>query len=296
MQKHIVKTQNNLCIKKWRSWHMNTSYDYTYYQTSAEYIFGKTGYQPEVALILGSALGGLAEEIENPIVIDYADIPHFLLSTVEYHAGKLIMGDLGGKKVVCMSGRFHYYEGYAFEELATPIRVFHALGVKQVILTNAAGAVNPAYLPGDIMVIRDHINLLGASPTRGANIHQLGPRFFDVSDMYTKALRQLVKDVAAEQGITLREGVYYYTPGPHFETPAEIQAIQRLGADAVGMSTVTEALTAAHCQMKLLGLSLISNMAAGILDQPITAEEVIETGERTVGTLKILLRETVKRM
>ncbi len=274
---------------------MNTSNDYKYYQTSADYILSKTGYQPEIALILGSALGGLAEEIENPIVIDYADIPNFLVSTVEFHAGKLIMGNLGGKKVMCMSGRFHYYEGYTFEELTTPIRVFHALGVKQVILTNAAGAVNPAFQPGDIMVIRDHINLLGASPTRGINIHECGPRFFDVSNMYTKRLRKLVKEVAAQQGLTLQEGVYYYTPGPHFETPAEIQAIHRLGADAVGMSTITEALTAAHCQMELLGLSLISNMAAGILDQPITAEEVWETSERTVETFKVLLRETIKK-
>ncbi len=270
--------------------------EYKHYQTSADYIRNKAGYQPEVALILGSALGGLAEEIQNPIVIDYANIPNFLLSTVESHAGKLIVGDLGGKKVMCMSGRFHYYEGYAFEELTTPIRVFHALGVKQTILTNAAGAVNPAYQPGDIMVIRDHINLLGASPTRGVNIHEFGPRFFDVSNMYTKRLRKLVNEVAVEQGITLQEGVYYYTPGPHFETPAEIQAIHRLGADAVGMSTVTEALTAAHCQMELLGLSLISNMAAGILDQPITIEEVREIGERTVETFKVLLKETVKKM
>lgn len=275
---------------------MNTSPDYRFYQTSADYILSKTGYQPEIALILGSALGGLAEEISNPVIIDYRDIPNFLISTVESHAGKLIMGELGGKKVVCMSGRFHYYEGYTFEELALPIRVFHALGAKQVILTNAAGAVNPAYQPGDIMVIRDHINLMGASPTRGTNLNEFGSRFFDVSDMYTKTLREKMKEVAAEEGITLREGVYYYTPGPHFETPAEIQAIHRLGADAVGMSTVTEALTAAHCHMKLLGLSLISNMAAGILNQPITTEEVRETGERTVETFKVLLRKLVGRM
>ena len=275
---------------------MNIFPDYRYYQTSADYILSKTDDKPEIALILGSALGGLAEEILNPVVIDYRDIPNFLISTVESHAGKLIMGELSGKKVVCMSGRFHYYEGYAFEELALPIRVFHALGVKQVILTNAAGAVNPTYQPGDIMVIRDHINLMGASPTRGTNLHEFGPRFFDVSDMYTKTLREKVKEVAAEEGIMLQEGVYYYTPGPHFETPAEIQAIHRLGADAVGMSTVTEALTAAHCHMKLLGLSLISNMAAGILNQPITTEEVRETGERTVETFKVLLRKLVGRM
>lgn len=275
---------------------MNSIRDDKEYKASADYVLNRAGFQPEIAIILGSALGDLANEIRNPAVIDYADIPNFLESTVESHAGKMILGDLGGKKVVCMSGRFHYYEGYTFEALAIPIRVFCTMGVKQVILTNAAGAVNPDFKPGDIMIIRDHINLMGASPARGENIPSFGPRFFDVSDMYTKVLRQLARKVAADQGITLQEGVYYYTPGPHFETPAEIQAIHRLGADAVGMSTVTEALTAAHCQMKVLGLSLISNMAAGILDQPITTEEVAEVGQRTVSTFKVLLREIVIRM
>ncbi len=275
---------------------MDKGYTFDYYQKSADYILDKTGYQPEIAMVLGSALGGLADDIEDPVIIDYQDIPNFLVSTVEFHAGKLIVGELGGKKVVCMSGRFHYYEGYAFEELAVPIRVFHAMGVKKVILTNAAGAVNPAFKPGDLMMIRDHINLLGASPTRGCNISECGPRFFDVSDMYTKTLRQKAKEAAGSLGIPLQEGVYYYTPGPHFETPSEIKAIHLLGADAVGMSTVTEALTAAHCRMEVLGLSLITNMAAGMVDQPITAEEVIATGKHTVKMLNDLLKKLLSSL
>ncbi len=179
------------------------------------------------------------------------------------HAGKLILGTLAGKKVVCMSGRFHYYEGYSFEQLAAPVRLLKNLGVQKIILTNAAGAVNKAYKPGDVMIIADHINLMGVSPTRGKNISEFGDRFFDVSNMYARSLRKIARDCAENSGLTIHEGVYYIFSGPQFETPAEIRAVRILGADAVGMSTVTEALTAAQCSIPVLGLSLMTNMAAG---------------------------------
>ena len=275
---------------------MKHTFDYTYFQTPADYILSKIDFKPEVALILGSALGGLAEEIEHPIVIDYEDIPNFLHTTVSSHAGKLILGEISGKKVVCMSGRFHHYEGYDFEQLTLPIRVLHLLGVHTTILTNAAGAVNETYKPGDIMLIRDHIKLTGASPLSGPNIAEFGPRFFDVSDMYTKKLRDLARQCAHELGQSLQEGNYFYFTGPQFESPAEIRAARILGGDAVGMSTVTEALTAAHCGMELLAFSLISNMAAGILEQPITVEEVAEAGDAAAGRFKTLIREIIAKL
>ncbi|KAA3387104.1 purine-nucleoside phosphorylase [Akkermansia muciniphila] len=275
---------------------MKYNFTLDYFQKSADYILSKIDEKPEIALILGSALGGLSEEIENPVVIDYKDIPNFLVSTVKSHAGKLIIGKLHGKTVVCMSGRFHYYEGYDFEQLVIPIRVFKLIGCKATILTNAAGAINTDFNVGDIMIIKDHIKLMGASPLRGPNVEELGPRFFDVTDMYTKELRELAKNCAAKLDMKLQEGVYYYHMGPNFETPAEIRAMRTLGADAVGMSTVTEALTAAHCGMKLLGLSLMTNMAAGVLDQPVDGDEVSETGERVAKDFRALLAEIVKAL
>ena len=275
---------------------MKFNFDYAYFQKSAEYIRSKIDFEPEIALVLGSACGHLADEVENPVVIPYEDIPNFLRSTVQSHAGKLVLGQIQGKNVVCMSGRFHYYEGYEFEQLVIPIRVFHLLGVKVSILTNAAGAVNEAYQPGDIMLIQDHIKLTGASPLCGTNIEAFGSRFFDISDMYTKSLRTLTKTCAEHLGQTLHEGNYFFFTGPQFETPAEIRASRVLGADAVGMSTVTEALTAAHCGMKLLAFSLISNMAAGVLEQPITVEEVCEAGELAAPRFSALIREVVKNM
>lgn len=275
---------------------MEYNYDFKYFKESADYILDKIDFKPEVALILGSCLGTLSEEIENPVVIDYKDIPNFLTTTVESHAGKLILGELSGKKVVCMSGRFHYYEGYDFEQLVAPIRVFHLLDVETVILTNAAGAVNTSYEPGDIMIIEDHIKLTGASPVRGKNIEEFGPRFFDMTNTYTKEYRKLAKQVSDRLGMNLKEGVYFYCTGPQFESPAEIRAIRVLGGDAVGMSTVTEAITAAHCGMKVLGLSLISNMAAGVLNRPVTTEEVDEVAQSSALNFKVLLREIIKEM
>ena len=259
------------------------SYTYEYFQKSADYVKSIVPYTPEVALVLGSCLGPFADTIEDPIVIDYKDIPNFLISTVDSHAGKLIFGTVAGKKVVCMSGRFHSYEGYDFEQLVNPVRLFKLLGVKATILTNAAGAVNESYRPGDIMIVKDHIKLAGHSPLRGPNVDEFGPRFFDVTNMYTPALRKLAKDCAEGIDLKVHEGVYYFFTGPQFETPAEIRAVRILGADAVGMSTVTEALTAAHCGMPLMCLSVMTNMAAGVLDRPLTNGEVDETA-KTIAT------------
>jgi len=272
------------------------TYDYEYYKKSSDYVRGKMHFVPDVALILGSALGDLAQEIENPVEIPYEDIPNFLVSTVESHAGKLIAGMLAGKSVVCMSGRFHYYEGYCFEQLAAPVRLFKLLGVGTTIVTNAAGAVNTGYKAGDVMVIKDHINLMGASPMRGGNVDEFGSRFFDIGNMYTRTLRQLALACAEGSGLAVHEGVYQFFCGPHFESPAEIRAARLLGADAVGMSTVTEALTAAHCGMPLLGLSVMTNMAAGVLDQPLGTDEVSQTARRISPLFKNYVKAIISRL
>lgn len=257
-----------------------TEITYEYFKDCADYVKNIIKDEPETGIILGSGLKDFAKRIKNPVVILYKDIPNFLVSTVESHEGRLIFGEVQGKKVICMSGRFHHYEGYPFEMLTLPIRLFKLLGVKRTIVTNAAGAVNTEYNVGDIMIISDHLKLTGASPLQGKNIDEFGPRFFDTTDMYTKELRDVAKECAKESELTFREGVYMYFTGPQFETPAEIRAARILGADAVGMSTVTEALTAAHCSMPLLGLSVMTNMAAGVLDRKLTDEEVGETAAR----------------
>jgi len=272
--------------------------DYTleYFQKSVDYIRSIVPWSPEVAIVLGSFLGPFADAIEDPIVVDYRDIPNFLVSTVQGHAGKLIFGTVAGKRVVCMSGRFHSYEGYDFEQLVIPVRLFKLLGAKALILTNAAGAVNTQYHPGDVMLVSDHIKLTGASPLRGRNVEAFGPRFFDVARMYTPELRALARECAEGTGLTLREGVYMFFTGPQFETPAEIRAARILGADAVGMSTVTEALTAAHCGMPLLCLSVMTNMAAGVLDQPLTQEEVLDTATTVAARLSVYLKKIIERI
>ena len=271
-------------------------YTYEYFQKSADYLKKLVPYTPEVAIVLGSCLGPFADTIEDPIVVDYKDIPNFLVSTVSSHAGKLIFGTVAGKKVVCMSGRFHTYEGYDFEQLVIPVRLFKLLGVKATILTNAAGAVNETYRPGDIMIVKDHIKLTGHSPLRGKNIDEFGPRFFDISDMYTKKLRDLALKCAEGIDLTVHEGNYYFFTGPQFETPAEIRAVRILGADAVGMSTVTEALTAAHCGMPLMCLSVMTNMAAGVLDRPLTNDEVDETAKTIAVRFSQYVTKIVSRM
>ena len=269
---------------------------FAFYEKTADYVKSKAPFAPEIALILGTGLGPLAGQIEDPVSLDYRDIPNFLVSTAPDHAGKLIFGTLEGKKLVCMSGRFHSYEGYDFEQLSIPVRLFKLLGVKQVIVTNAAGGVNEGYRPGDIMIISDHIKLNGASPMRGRNVPEFGARFFDVSKMYTPRLRELALRLAKNTELRVHEGVYFFMPGPQFETPAEIRAIRILGGDAVGMSTVTEALTAAHCGLELLGFSVITNMAAGMLDQPLTTEEVSETGRMVEEKFSAYLRSILREM
>ena len=271
-------------------------YTYEYFCKSAEYVRQKIGFTPEIGIVLGSALGTFAAHVEDPVVIPYEEIPNFLQSTVATHAGELICGTVAGRKVVCMSGRFHSYEGYDFGQLTAPVRLFKLLGCRAVILTNAAGGVNAAYQPGDIMVISDQMMFCGFSPLRGQNIPEFGPRFFDVQEMYTPALRRLALECAEGSGLTFHEGCYFFMQGPQFETPAEIRAIRILGGDAVGMSTVTEALTAAHCGLPCLGFSVITNMAAGMLHQPLTDEEVNEVGKKVGQLFSAYLMRVLEKM
>ena len=275
---------------------MKYNYKLEYFEKSADYVKSKIDFQPQIAIILGTALGKLAEDIVNPVEIPYEEIPNFLISTVKSHAGKLILGELCGKKVVCMSGRFHYYEGYDFEELTAPIRLFKLLGVKNVILTNAAGGINTGFKPGDLMLIKDHINLVGASPMRGPNDERIGRRFFDVCNMYDEELRKLAKGLAGDCTLRIQEGVYAFHTGPHFETPAEIRFLRMAGADACGMSTITEALTAAHCGLKTLAISLITKMAAGVLENRVDGEEVSRTAALSAEEFRKYLKSIVRHM
>lgn len=272
-------------------------YTYDYYKKSADYIRSVSGgFQPELGIVLGTGLGEYDRNIENRIEIPYGDIPNFLVSTAPDHAGKLILGTIEGHKVCCMSGRFHSYEGYSFEQLALPVRVMKVLGIQRLILTNAAGAINTSYSVGDIMVIKDHIKLTGASPLAGPNIPEFGQRFFDIGNMYDKELRKIALDCADSTSLSIREGVYFFFTGPQYETPSEVRAARILGGDAAGMSTVTEALTAAHCGIPVLGLSVMTNMAAGVLDQPLTAEEVTETSLRVAGEFERYFTEILRRL
>jgi len=271
-------------------------YSYEYYKKSADYIKTLVDYEPEVAVILGSALGPFAERIEDRTVIDYKDIPNFLVSTVSGHAGKLIFGTVAGKRVVCMSGRFHFYEGYDFEQLAAPVRVLKLLGAKKLVLTNAAGAINTDYKPGDIVIIKDHIKFFDASPMRGKNVAEFGPRFFDVSKLYAPELREMALKVAEASPLKFHEGVYFFFAGPQFETPAEIRAARMLGGDLAGMSTVTEALTAAHCGLPVLAMSVVTNMAAGVLEQPLSGEEVEEAGAKVARHFSDYMTEIVRNI
>ncbi|MCR8660359.1 purine-nucleoside phosphorylase [Paenibacillus endoradicis] len=247
---------------------------------AAQYIAEKINVMPEIGLILGSGLGVLGDYIEGATVIAYEDIPHFPVSTVEGHAGELMIGTIAGKTVVLMRGRFHMYEGYAPEVTAFPVRVMKALGVKSLIVTNAAGGINLEFASGNLMLISDHLNLTGKNPLIGANDAELGARFPDMSEAYSKRLREIAKNVASDKGIGLVEGVYAGLLGPSYETPAEIRMLRIIGADAVGMSTVAEVIAARHSGIEVVGISCISNMASGILDQPLSHVEVMETTDR----------------
>ena len=272
-------------------------YQIDYYKEGSEYIKSKIDFKPEIGIILGTALGSLAEKVENPVIILYDEIPGFLSCTVKIsHDGKLILGKLNGKYVAIMSGRFHYYEGYEFEQLVIPVRMLKLIGVEKLILTNIAGAVKESYKPGDIVILRDHIKLMGASPIRGPHYkEEFGPKCFDVCEMYTPELRELAKECANELGIGIQEGVYYYFAGPQLETPSEIKAIRALGADVTGMSTVTEALTAAHCGMPVLALSFMSNMAAG-MDKTILMADARELARSKAPEFRSLVCKIVERM
>ncbi|WP_268623303.1 purine-nucleoside phosphorylase [Paenibacillus alvei] len=258
---------------------MSNTITHDHIQEAAAYIQSKISDTPEVGLILGSGLGVLAELVEQPVTIAYGDIPHFPVSTVEGHAGELLIGKIAGRTVAMMKGRFHMYEGYGPELTAFPVRVMKAIGVSKLLVTNAAGGINTSYKPGDLMLISDHLNMTGRNPLIGANDIRLGVRFPDMSQAYSPQLRQKAKDVAASQGVELQEGVYVGFLGPNYETPAEIRMLRVLGGDAVGMSTVSEVIVAQHAGMEVLGISCISNMAAGILDQPLSHDEVMETAE-----------------
>ncbi len=263
---------------------------------SAEYILKNCDYKPNIGIVLGSGLGELGEKIEESTVIDYSDIPNFPISTVEGHKGRLIIGKLEGKNVLAMQGRFHYYEGYPIKDVTFPIRVMKAIGIETLIVTNAAGGCNINFKPGDLMIIKDHINFAGVNPLIGKNYDELGIRFLDMSRAYDRQLIQLAKNVSKEIDIDLKEGVYMWFSGPTFETPSEIKMATLLGADAVGMSTVPEVIVANHGGMRVLGISCITNMAAGILDKPLNHEEVIETTKKVREKFEQLIRKIIENM
>lgn len=245
-----------------------------------QYIAGQTSFKPTIGLILGSGLGVLADLIDEPTVINYADIPHFPVSTVQGHAGELVLGEIQGKHVIVMKGRFHAYEGYGMETVTFPVRVMKALGVELLLVTNASGGINMDYKPGDLMLITDHINLTARNPLIGPNEDELGVRFPDMSEAYSERVQDVARAVSEQLNIPLQQGVYAGLLGPSFETPAEIRMLRTLGCDAVGMSTVGEVIVANHAGIEVLGISCISNMAAGILKQPLSHEEVMETTEQ----------------
>lgn len=269
---------------------------YSRAEAAARVIRARMKAQASVALVLGSGLGGFADEFENAVQISYQDIPGFVTSTAQGHAGKLVIGNVESIPVVAMQGRVHYYEGYTLEEVTFPIRVFKLLGIRNLILTNAAGGIDVRLSQGALMVISDHLNFMGVNPLRGPNDERFGPRFPDMSEVYSRVLQELVVDEAKELGVTVRRGVYAALAGPSYETPAEIHMLRSFEADAVGMSTVPEAIVARQMGINILGISCITNMAAGISEQPINHEEVMETGERVRETFTQLLRRVIANL
>lgn len=265
----------------------------TQLKTTTDYILSRAKQPPKVAVVLGSGLGSLSSILQVENEMPYAEIPGFVVSTAMGHAGKLLLGTIGGVPCAVMSGRFHMYEGYSAAQVAYPVYALAKAGVEKIIFTNAAGAVNTQYAPGDLMLIEDHINLMGVSPIVSDYSDELGIRFVDMSKAYSPVLRQKAAQVGREMGILLRKGVYAMFLGPQFETPAEIRMVRLLGGDAVGMSTVPEVIAANHCGVQVLGISCMTNMAAGILDQPITHEEVLETGKRVEDKMMKLLHTLI---
>lgn len=269
---------------------------YTKINEAASYIQKQYASPIDIAIILGSGLGPLANEIKNPTIIDYADIPHFPVSTIPGHEGKLYIGHIGEKTVCAMKGRFHYYEGHDMETITLPIRVFSKLGISKLIVTNACGGIRDDLNPGQITLISDHIGFMLPSPLRGPNLDEFGPRFKDMTEVYSKEYRDIAKETAMKLNISLQEGVYAFFKGPMFETPAEIRALKVIGADMVGMSTVPEAIVARHCGMKTLGISLITNKAAGLGNSELNHQEVMETANKAEKDLVKLTKEIIQQM
>lgn len=265
-------------------------------QQAYRYLQDHINNPPTIGLILGSGLGILADEIKQASNIPYEAIPHFPTSTVQGHQGQMVIGELQGKQVIAMQGRFHYYEGYTMEQVVLPIRVMQKLGVKTLIVTNAAGGINRDFQPGDLMIIKDHINFFGDHPLIGPNDDQIGPRFPDMSQAYDPEYIQLALTIAKNLDIPVQTGTYIGVSGPSYETPAEINMFQIFGADAVGMSTVPEVITARHAQMRVLGISCISNMAAGILAEPLSHDDVIATTRQVQARFLQLIKEIIKQM
>lgn len=266
---------------------------------AVDFIRTKTQMRPKIGIILGTGLGRLAEEIVKEVVIDYQDIPHFPVSTVESHHGKLIFGRLGGKEVVAMQGRFHYYEGYTMEQITFPVRVMSykvGLGVETLFISNAGGALNLEFEKGDLMIITDHINLLGDNPLIGPNDNELGVRFPDMSEPYSKELIQLAEKIAAEENIKVRKGVYVAVTGPNLETRAEYRFLRIIGADAVGMSTIPENIVANHMGMKCFGLTIITDIGDPDNLKPLTVEEVIEIANQAEPKMTLLIKKLIERI
>jgi purine-nucleoside phosphorylase len=265
-------------------------------ENAARVIRARTGADARIALVLGSGLGGFAEEFTDSVSLPYSEIPGFVSSTAQGHVGSLVVGKVEGIPVLAMQGRVHYYEGYSLEEVTLPVRTFKLLGVNTLILTNAAGGIDVQLTQGALMVISDHLNLMGVNPLRGRNDDRFGPRFPDMSEVYARELQELATEEARALGVTVRRGIYAALAGPCYETPAEIHMLRAFGADAVGMSTVPEAIVARHMGMKVLGISCITNMAAGISDAPINHEEVMETGQKVRQMFTQLLRRVIAKI
>ncbi len=264
---------------------------------TAQFLNNATGnFSPEIGIILGSGLGSLADDIDKQYVIPYQEIPYFPISTVEGHVSNLIFGTLGGKRVVAMQGRFHYYEGYSMKEVTFPVRVMKFLGIKTLIVSNASGGVNPNFKVGDIMIIRDHINLFPEHPLRGKNYDELGPRFLEMGEAYNKTYIKLMHEIAKEEGLKLQEGVYVGLQGPTFETPAEYGLVRILGGDAVGMSTIPEVIVARHMDIPILALSVITDLGGPDIEYQVSHEEVLKAASKAEPIVRKLVQKFIERV
>jgi purine-nucleoside phosphorylase len=269
---------------------MNQADDFTRAESAAKFMLAKTPLRPQVAVILGSGLGAFADQLENATRIPYKDIPGFPHSTAVGHAGQMVIGKACNIPVAVMQGRVHLYEGYSAAQVAFPIRVLGRVGIRSLVITNAAGGINPEYQQGALVVITDHLNLQGQNPLVGPNDERFGPRFPDMTEAYYKPYREIALAAATKLGKSIQQGVYAALLGPSYETPAEIRYLRTIGADLVGMSTVAEVIAARHMGIKVLGISCVTNMAAGILDKPLNHDEVLETGRRVQGDLVAILQ------